>query len=473
MGAVDDPYTTCRLSTGGTQAWVARIRGAGLRDAGGSEVGAQLVITQGLDTPYCAESYYRRHTHQGVKRHCVAFGGDFGKPVIPTRWPVMAFTHPWGVNFEHFHMEHLPRLALYLQSKSALPGLKLAVVSDGYGSVGLSSWQRMAFEIAGVNVETDVFVPKRRRDGTTRMFETVHRGYMGSRCRLRRVVPVGALTVTVYKFTNQPIRKRRPSYTNLLQLTPQLLIPGFVGSDVPHPIGLDMLVQYHERAQAMSRNRTHARPRPSSTSGAGARSPSTSPSLTASDKPVYFTRRDAKSGAARKMTNEKELEKQLEALGWDVLTFGDYTLLERVEVRAPCHVLPTLVPDVCNEYRTCLPPSSPDTFPTEVGGHADRFRDSEYALLPRHSPARAHLHTEPLPSESCMTCEGPHASPQALLPASTSSQARPNPTPTLPSVRASTTTRLRGRLACQGRSTLVSSLMRRASPKPRRSSRRR
>ena len=133
MGGVDDPYTTCRLGSGASQAWVARIRGAGLRDAGGKEVGTQLVVTQGLDTPYCAESYYRRHTHQGVKRHCVSFGGDFGKPIIPTRWPAMAFTHPWAINFEHFHMEHLPRLALYLQAKRALPDLKLAVVSDGYG----------------------------------------------------------------------------------------------------------------------------------------------------------------------------------------------------------------------------------------------------------------------------------------------------------------------------------------------------
>lgn len=206
VGAVDDPYTTCRLSAGGAQTWVARIRGAGLRDAGGSEVGAQLLVTQGMDTPYCAESYYRRHTHQGAKRHCVAFGGDFGRPITPTRWPVMAFTHPWAVNFEHFHMEHLPRLALYLHSKRALPGLKLAVVSDGYGSIGLSSWQRMAFEIAGVNFETDVFLPKRRRDGTARMFETVNGGGRGlgwgqvgcePLARARRAVPpVGARAQT-------------------------------------------------------------------------------------------------------------------------------------------------------------------------------------------------------------------------------------------------------------------------------------
>ena len=113
----------------------------------------------------------------------------------------------------------------------------------------------------------------------------------------------------------------------------QVLIPGFVGSDVPHPIGLDMLVQYHGRAQAMSRNRTRVSPRPSGSAGAGVSAGASAPSLTASDKPVYFTRRDAKSGAARKMTNERELEKQLGALGWDILTFGDYTLLERVEVR--------------------------------------------------------------------------------------------------------------------------------------------
>ena len=45
---------------------------------------------------------------------------------------------------------------------------------------------------------------------------------------------------------------------------------------------------------------------------------------------VVLTR--SKSGAARKMTNEKDLEGKLSALGWDILTFADFTLLERVEV---------------------------------------------------------------------------------------------------------------------------------------------
>ena len=116
----DLPYITCPLapSTGvdegqGQPRWCARIRGASVSTGGtNGRVQQQLVVTQGVDIPYCAESYdtprrSKKTAKDKLRRHCTTFGGDFAPMIAPSPRPILVYTHPWSHNFEHFHLEML------------------------------------------------------------------------------------------------------------------------------------------------------------------------------------------------------------------------------------------------------------------------------------------------------------------------------------------------------------------------------